>query len=216
MSRSASLTDVSWPTNAMCSHYHWPAGRRWSTYMYVSGAKVASARHGAALVQALTIACTGGAKVRGVADGGGGGGIAGVTNPALLKTAGVDPPKSWIFQQLFSWKVQLFVFSNIFKIKWPKSEEKQKFWGRRVCVLMNPPPPQSKLCGDALGQSPTLSLLNCGHWGGQIFMLCFNLYCELYSVSRSTLALQAVYVSRRSCLFCPYLYVTVTFRLSIC
>ena len=35
---------------------------------------------------------------RGVADGG----VARVTTPALLETAGVDPAELWIFQHLFS------------------------------------------------------------------------------------------------------------------
>ena len=39
-----------------------------------------------------------------------------------------------------------FIFSNIFKIKWLKCEEKLNFWGRRVWVpgpmnLSTPPPP---------------------------------------------------------------------------
>ena len=41
-------------------------------------------------------------------------------------------------------------YSNIFKIKWPKSEDKRNFEGRRVWVPTNPSP-QSKLCDGALG-----------------------------------------------------------------
>ena len=44
------------------------------------------------------------------------------------------------------------MFSNIFKTKWPKSEEKLNFVGRWVWVpMIPPPPPQSKIRGDAPG-----------------------------------------------------------------
>ena len=42
-----------------------------------------------------------------------------------------------------------FEFFNIFKIKWPKSEEKLHFWGRWVWVPVNPLPPL-KLGGGSL------------------------------------------------------------------
>ena len=46
-----------------------------------------------------------------------------------------------------------FAFSNIFKIKWPKSEEKLNFVGGWAWVPMNPSP-QTKLRGDALDENP--------------------------------------------------------------
>ena len=69
----------------------------------------------------------------------------GVTTPAFLKTAGVDPPEIWIFQYLFSWNLYFFPFSIILKVKWPKSEEKLNFRDRMVWVPMNltPPPNQN-------------------------------------------------------------------------
>ena len=66
---------------------------------------------------------------RGVADGGGGGGGSqgsGLGTP-LLKTAGVDPPEIWTFQYIFFLKRIFFSFSNVFKTKWPESEEKLNF-----------------------------------------------------------------------------------------
>ena len=64
-------------------------------------------------------------RPRGVANRGGGG-VAGVRTPALLRTAGVDPPEIWIFQYLFFLKTYtIFAFSNIIKVKWPKSEERR-------------------------------------------------------------------------------------------
>ena len=83
--------------------------------------------------------------------------VMGVVTPALLKNCGSIPAKLLIFQKLYSWNVHLFVFSNIFKIKWPKSEEKLNFVGMWVCVPMglyslvpmNPTHPRPKLCGDA-------------------------------------------------------------------
>ena len=75
-----------------------------------------------------------------------------------------------------------FAFYTIFKIKWPKFEEKLNFWGRWVWVPMNPSPPQTKLRGDAPVLTP--SSFPVGRWsdlplfshhrrspsaGGQIF-----------------------------------------------
>ena len=57
------------------------------------------------------------------------------------QTAGVDPPKFGYFSNFF---IDFFPFSNIFKIKWPKSEEKLNFWGRWVWVPMNPTPPPNQ------------------------------------------------------------------------
>ena len=48
-----------------------------------------------------------------------------------------------------------FAISNIFKIKWPKFEEKLNFGRRWVWMPMNSsPPPPTKLGGNALASSP--------------------------------------------------------------
>ena len=78
-----------------------------------------------------------------------------------MKTAGDDPPEIRIFQCLLE-TYSLFAFSNIFKIKWLKFEEELNFggwwvWARFLQIGLGgyesapPPPPQSKLCGNALG-----------------------------------------------------------------
>ena len=56
-------------------------------------------------------------------------GVAGLRTSALLKTAGNDSPQFWIGISFFFKTYTKFAFSNIFKIKWPKSEEKLNFWG---------------------------------------------------------------------------------------
>ena len=76
---------------------------------------------------------------------GGGGGVAGVRTPALLKTAGVDSAEIWILQYLFLETYIIFAFSNIFKIKWPKSEKKLNFGGMWDWVPMNPDVAQNRL-----------------------------------------------------------------------
>ena len=75
-------------------------------------------------------------------------------DPPLLKTAGFDPPPRNldISVYFFLKAYNFFAFSNIFKTKWPKSEEKLNFSGRWVWVpiIPTPPPPlQSKIRGDA-------------------------------------------------------------------
>ena len=62
----------------------------------------------------------------------------GDASPAVEKSAGDVPPEIMIFQDLFLHTHENFAFSTIFKIKWPKSEEKLNFWGRWVWVPMNP------------------------------------------------------------------------------
>ena len=54
----------------------------------------------------------------------GGGGVA---TPALLKTAEVGPRRNLDISETFFLKRSFFEFSNIFKIKRPKSEEKLNF-----------------------------------------------------------------------------------------
>ena len=71
---------------------------------------------------------------RGVADGGGGGGSRGSGHPHFWKPQGLTPVEIWTFQYFFLKTYKHFVFSNIFKIKWPKSEEKLNFGGRWVWV----------------------------------------------------------------------------------
>ena len=79
----------------------------------------------------------------------------GVRTSALLKTAVDNRPEIWIFQYSFSLNVYKVAFSNIFKIKWPKSEEKLNFGGSWVWEPMKlNPSPQAKLRGDAVA-TPT-------------------------------------------------------------
>ena len=69
--------------------------------------------------------------------------------PRSRKISGGRPPqKLWYFSIFFLDTYENFVFFTIFKIKWPKSEEKLNFGGRWVWVPMNPSP-QTKVCGDA-------------------------------------------------------------------
>ena len=76
---------------------------------------------------------------------GGGGGL------QSKNQRGPSPPpqKWWYFSIIFLTYVDLFLFSNIFKIKWPKSKEKLYFGRRWAWVPMNPSP-QTQLRGDAL------------------------------------------------------------------
>ena len=69
------------------------------------------------------------------------GGVARVGTLPLLKTAGVESHRNldtsiYVFLQTYLF----FAFSNIFKTKWPKSEEKLKFRGRLVWVPITPTP----------------------------------------------------------------------------
>ena len=66
----------------------------------------------------------------------------GDASPAVEKSAGDVPPEIMIFQYLCLDTFANIAFSNIFEIKWSKSEEKLNFGGRWVWVPnMNPPPP---------------------------------------------------------------------------
>ena len=61
--------------------------------------------------------------------------------PRSRKISGGRPPRSYNRSVYFFLKcLQFFTFSNIFEIKWPKSEKKLNFWGRWVWVPMNPSP----------------------------------------------------------------------------
>ena len=86
---------------------------------------------------------------RGVADGGGSRG----SGPPLLKTAGIGTARNLDISVYFFLKKYIFAFSNIFKTKWPKSEEKPNFGGRWVWVPMTPTP-QYKIRGDAPAPCP--------------------------------------------------------------
>ena len=67
--------------------------------------------------------------------------------PHSRKISGGRPPRNYdISVSFFSTQV------DIFKIKWPKSEEKLNFGGTWVWVPMNPSP-QTKLRGDAPAQN---------------------------------------------------------------
>ena len=74
----------------------------------------------------------------GVESGGTGGRV-----PRSRKISGGRPPRNddTYFSIFFLDTYDNFAFSTIFKIKWPKSEEKLNFGGRCVWVLMNPSPP---------------------------------------------------------------------------
>ena len=102
-------------------------------------------------------------KCMGVESGGRG---EGDPSPAVEKSAGDVPPEIIILQYLFYtfanlvfWidscfehccdkDIKNLVFSNIFEIKWSKSEEKLNLGGMWVWVPMNPSP-QTKLGGYA-------------------------------------------------------------------
>ena len=83
----------------------------------------------------------------GVESGGGGERV-----PRSRKISGGRPPKNYDISASFFLAHDFFSFSTIFKIKWPKSEEKLNFGGRWVWVPMNPFPPQTKVRDDAPGQ----------------------------------------------------------------
>ena len=54
----------------------------------------------------------------------------GDASPAVKKSAGDVPPRNDdILASFFLHTDENFAFSTIFKIKWPKSEEKLNFWG---------------------------------------------------------------------------------------
>ena len=91
-------------------------------------------------------------------------GFAWVRTPALLKTAGDDPPEIWTFQlvptYLFLETYFLaFSLSHIFKIKWPKSKEKLNFGGRWVWVTTNPFPNQNFMATPLEGERENKDLL---------------------------------------------------------
>ena len=61
------------------------------------------------------------------------------------KISGGRPPRNDdILASFFLDTDENFAFSTIFKIKWPKSEEKLNFGGRWVWVPMNLSPPKKK------------------------------------------------------------------------
>ena len=74
------------------------------------------------------------------------------TRPPQSKNQRGRPPRNDdISASFFLTQMKNFAFSTIFKIKWPKSEEKLNFGGSWVWVPMNPSPPQTKHRGDASG-----------------------------------------------------------------
>ena len=84
----------------------------------------------------------------------------GDASPAVEKSARDVPPEIMIFQYLFFLTHGNFAFFNIFKIKWPKFEEKQNFRDRWTWMPMNPSP-QTKLRGDALATWHSNRTENC-------------------------------------------------------
>ena len=84
----------------------------------------------------------------------------GDASPQLkIPAAGDVPPEIRIFQYFFLDTYKNFAFSNNFKIKWLKSEDKLDFGGRRIWVPMNLSPPQTKLCDNAPGIYCILKLI---------------------------------------------------------
>ena len=89
--------------------------------------------------------CTHGSYAHGRRNWGGGAG------GRVLRSRKISvPPEIMIFKYLFflTYIYENVAFSNIFKTKWPKSEEKLTFGGRWAWVPKNPSP-QTKLRGDA-------------------------------------------------------------------
>ena len=80
----------------------------------------------------------------GVENGGGG------TRPPQSKNQRGRPPRNYDISASFFLTHDNFAFSTIFKIKWPKSEEKLNFGGRWVWVPMNPSPPKQKFVATSL------------------------------------------------------------------
>ena len=64
-------------------------------------------------------------------------------DPRTFKNRGGRPPQKLRYFSIFFLETQthFFAFSNIFKIKWPKFEEKLDLGGRWVWVPMSPTPP---------------------------------------------------------------------------
>ena len=73
-------------------------------------------------------------------------GDGGDASPAVKNQRGTSPQKWWYFSIFFLDTYENFAFFTIFKIKWPKFEEKQNFGGRWVSVPMNPSPPNKTSC----------------------------------------------------------------------
>ena len=71
--------------------------------------------------------------------------------PLVDKISGGRPPRNKDIPVTFSLiLIEILHPPTVPKIKWPKSEEKLNFRGRRIWLSMNPPPPpQSKLRGGA-------------------------------------------------------------------
>ena len=90
------------------------------------------------------------ARRMGVESGGGGGRRD--ASPAVEKSAGDVPQKSRYFSIFFIDTCENFAFPNIFKIKWPKSEEKLNFGGRWDWVPMNPPPSKQNFVATPLAR----------------------------------------------------------------
>ena len=62
----------------------------------------------------------------GVATGGDAGGV----SPPVRNSGGMSPQKSRFLKKILCIFLKIFRFSNVFQIKWPKSEEKSEFGGR--------------------------------------------------------------------------------------
>ena len=91
-----------------------------------------------------------GVKFMGVESGGGGTGGR-VPRSKKRNSGGCSPQKVSYFSIFFLDTYGNFAFSIIFKIKWPKSEERLNFGGRWVWMPVDPSP-QTKLRGDATGE----------------------------------------------------------------
>ena len=70
--------------------------------------------------------------------------------PPVQNSEGTSPPEIVLFTDMFKQFTQLFIF-KIFKIKWPKSEEKSEFESRWVWqTRIHPPPPSQNFAAAPL------------------------------------------------------------------
>ena len=79
------------------------------------------------------------------------GGGRGDASPAVKNQRGTSPRNYDISVSFFLDTFTYFAFSNLFEIKWPKSEEELNFWGSWVWVPMNPSPLKQNLVVTPLG-----------------------------------------------------------------
>ena len=76
--------------------------------------------------------------------------VAEVRNPHFWKPLGTTPRNLDISDFFLKRRHTFFAFSNIFQIRWPKSEEKLNFGGRWIWVPMNPTSPNQNFVATPL------------------------------------------------------------------